>query len=232
MQRISFVLGVALLVVAATLAMAITLRKPPEGEALASENSSRYQSRSRPGRSANQAFASHSSSPKKSQNGRASHGTITESFSVSVPANHPGQPLLVQRSREVEAEANSQLEEFTKRLELTGEQRRRLFPILARSSEKYDPAMKISGQTPGASPLIGSAGNQEFNDVLDPPQRDQLVEDAITDQLLWQDIIGKLRQRLDEQTPQVPDAGSEVPEPTPQAPRGRGNLFEALDPQQ
>ncbi len=229
MQRSSFILGLALLVVASTLAITITLRKPGEDVvSVTGENSSRYLSDRR---GARRGAASYPASSPKSQSRVASEGRLAEHFSVRVPGNHPRRTHLAQRAQEVENEANSQLEKLTERLELTGEQQRRLFPILARSSEKYDPVMTISGRSAGAPPLLGTAGNRELNNVLDQPQRDQLVEDAITDQILWQEIIDKLRRRLDAQTPRVPEAESEDPPPAPQAPRRRGNLLDAVNPE-
>ena len=224
--------GVALLVVAATLAITITVRKPVQGDALVSnDGSARSEPRTQPRHPLGSPSLARSTVPQKSETRRVSPGSAPEQFTVNVPAGHPQHAQLTARAREVEAQAKSELAKFTKRLDLTGEQQRRLFPILARSSEKYDAAMRISGYAAGAPPLAGSAGREEFNEVLEPTQRDQLVEDAITDQLLWQDIIGKLRQRLDEQTPQVPEAASEDSSPTPPAPRGRRNLFDTVNPQ-
>jgi hypothetical protein len=168
-----------------------------------------------------------------SQDKSRRHPASPESFSVSAPPNHPHHALLAEQARKVEAEAKIHLERLTKRLELTGEQRRKLFPILARTSEGYDPALVISGLPAGAPPLLGSAGDRELNLVLEPGQQGQLIEDSLSDQALWEEIIGKLRRRLDEETPQVPagDAESlETPAPTA-GPRGRGNLFDTIDPQ-
>ena len=228
MQRTSFILAVALLVVATTLAVTITLRKPADESLASSQEAPKQRYQARPHYSA-RGNTSFTGDRKKSESRRAPRESIAEAFSVRVPTDHPRKSQLTEQAQAVEAEAKSELAKFTERLDLTGEQQRRLFPILARSSAKYDAAMMISGQV-GAPPLVGNAGNEEFNEVLEQPQRDQLMDDALADQLLWQDIIGKLRERLDEQTPQVPEATDPV-EPAPQAPRGRGNLFDSINPQ-
>jgi hypothetical protein len=227
MQRTSFILALALLVVATTLAITITVRKPARTEASASEPTTR--SNRLPGSHSRQRSAvAPSTTPAKS----ARHAEAPRSFSVRAPESHPQRTRLVESAEMVASDANLQLARLTKQLELTGEQRRRLFPILARASKHYDPALEVSGLPAGTSALVGSAGNREVDQVLEPPQRDQLVENAVTDQILWQEIIDNLRQRLDEQTPQLPVADPpEVPGPATPAPRGRGNLFEVVEPQ-
>lgn len=226
MQRSSFILGVALFVVAATLAITITLREPAESEVV---TTSRPSSRAPDARPRPRASSSGLQIAGKRSNRRASN---PPRFSVSAPASHPDGALLAEKARMVENESRAHLERLSEKLELTGEQRRRLFPILARTSEHYDPALVISGLQLGSSPLSGVAGNRELNQVLDPPQRDQLIEEAMTDQILWEEIIDKLRRRLDEETPKIPGDASPPVEPPASNPRGRGNLFDSIDPPQ
>lgn len=229
MQRTSFILGVALLVVAGTLAVAITFRRPAPASLSDNASSSAPAAGSSTARPRGSFQAGHDPSSAKA----TPRTSEPPRFSVSAPDDHPDRELLAERARKVEAEAQRQLERLTEQLMLTGEQRRRLFPILARTSEDYDPAMTISGHPAGAPRLTGWTGDREFNEVLEPPQRDQLIEDAMADAALWQEIIGKLQRRLDEQTPRVPAADPEAPaEPAPAPPRGRGNLFDTVEPEQ
>jgi hypothetical protein len=224
MQRTSFILALALLVVATTLAITITVRQPAPLEASASGPPVRWSG-------ASEARPRDRSLPAPPATSSKSVRPVPESerFSVSVPGNHPQHALLAAKAEKVELEANFQLDRLTKQLKLTGEQRRRLFPILARASKDYDPAHVVVGLPSGSSALVGSAGNRELDEVLDPPQRDQLVEESITDLILWQEIIDNLRKRLDEQTPRWPDAAE--PDPSVPTPGGRGNLYDVVEPQ-
>lgn len=222
MQRTSFILAMALLVVAATLAVTITTRESAREPGPEPTTRSSRGPESPGGRF----LEIPASIPAKS----ARPGESPTRFSVRAPEGHPRHALLAETAEKVESEALFQLDRLSRRLQLTGEQRRRLFPILARTSRHYDPALEISGLPVGTSALVGAAGNRAVEQVLEPPQRDQLVEDAITEQVLWQGIIDKLRQRLDEETPQIPDEVAPVPESSP-APRGRRNLFDVLEPQ-
>jgi len=216
-------LGMALLVVAATLAITITFRRteahnsafePPPRSSL---DPARPAIASPPGSAAAPTKATHRLSSR-------------ESFSVTAPTIHPQAAQLAEQARKVEEEAGSQLERLAERLELTGEQRRRLFPILARTSRYYDSALLISGRPTGAPALRGPAKDQEVNRVLDPRQKDQLIEDSLDELALWQEIIDKLRRQLDEETPQIKPAvePAQPQQPTPPA-RGRGNLFDRIE---
>jgi hypothetical protein len=227
MQRSSFILGVALFVVAATHAITITLRKPPESELVSSNPSATKARDARLQRSPS--IQSGAKTPGKRANRPAA--AAPAQFSVSVPSSHPASALLAEKAQKVEAEALAHLDKLTARLDLTAKQRRKLFPILARTSNYYDPALTISDLPAGAPALVGVAGDREFNQVLDPSQKDQLIEDAIADQVLWEEIIGKLRQRLDQETPLIPDGAPTDVEPPAPTPRGRGNLFESINPE-
>lgn len=223
MPRTSFYLGVALLVVAATLAITVTLRPAaPAGET----SPQRLQDAPSGGR----AGKPHSAARPTGANSRSAKSparpeNAAERFTVTAPSDHPQKSLLAEKARKVESEATRQLERMTEQLALTRTQRQRLFPILARSSKEYDPALMISGVA--AAPALDTAsGHKQVNEVLDPDQKDQLVEDAVADQILWQEIIGKLQSRLDEETPRLPAGETEATESEPVAPRRRGNLFE------
>lgn len=128
----------------------------------------------------------------------------------------------------MESEARTELVRLTDRLELTSEQQRRLFPILARTAAEYDEELIISYLTPGAPPLAGSAGRDELNRVLEPGQQDQLLEDTLTDLALWEGIIEKLQRRLEVETPQVAPTNPGIAPHSDRAPRRRGNLYEDL----
>lgn len=218
-----------MLVVAATMAITITLRKPP-APGQASQSATGAAEAGRSGSPRGVGPRTQGSLPSRSE--RAFSSTAQsgpEAFTVSVPDGHPQEIALAEKARKVEAEARFQLERMTKQLALSGEQRQRLFPILARTATDYDPAMVISKLPAGAPKLPGHESEKELQKVLDPPQRDQLVEDALADAALWEEIIGKLQQRLEEEMPQVPEPDPEPSEPAPSGPR-RGNLFDSVAP--
>lgn len=216
MPRLSFILGVALLVVASTLAITITSRRT------ASEAPS---SKSAP-RTAEEAQGL--SSPRSD-----SHRPRREvySFTVTAPTTHPEYKILSEKAVLVEQEARFQLERMITKLDLSPRQQERLFPILARTAEDYHPDFIIAGVDTGARALANGEGENEINRVLDPSQQDDLIERAVSDQLLWQEIINKLKDDLDEGTPRV-KSEEEGPDPKEGEPPGRRreNLFEVIEP--
>lgn len=206
-------IGVALLIFASTLAVFLTMRVS-SGDAEA-ENAQRSESSSR---------IEPTPSPR-SHPSRSSKGEVPQAvFTVSVPADHPRRDELIIAAREVEEEANDNLAQLSRQLDLSAVQRERLFPILARSSDSYDPSFIVAGTVPGTSALVGEAGKEAVHKVLDPEQQDQLMEEEMNNIILWQEIIDTLEKRLEEEAPRVPAPGA-LP------PRQRSNLQDLLNSQ-
>ena len=227
MQRLNFIMGVALLIVAATVAMVITLR-PVAPEDVA--GSAEPRDGDRPGADAGEFRAGESPAamPTRGRESLAEAGLAApQRFTVGVPDGHPEAAALGPKAARVEEFANTRLDQLTARLDLTADQRRKLFPILARTSESYHPAMQIAGVVDGAPALSGAAGDAALTEVLVPGQQDQLVEHAITDSVLWQEIIAGLQRQLEAQTPQVPEGGEPPPPPDPPP---RRNIFDVVEP--
>lgn len=142
-------------------------------------------------------------------------------FSVKIPAEHPAAQQLMPMALRVQANANRNLDRLTKQLELSEEQREKLFPILARSSESYDPAMLISeASAPEASALSPETGELAIQEILEPEQQEERIDHALTDSLIWQEIIAGLERQLAEQSPQTTPAeiATPLPEPAPTPP--------------
>jgi len=138
---------------------------------------------------------------------------------------------LTDRAAKVETKARAQLERLTEEFELTGEQRSKMFPMLVRSTAGFDPRMQVGGGYLESDPQ--ALPDEEMHDVLDPEQRDQLVDDEIARQLWWQEIFSRLEKELIDSTggaPTVPASeGGEDPPPadderTTPAPRTGGSL--------
>ena len=225
MPRVSFILGVALLVLASTFAISVALREPiPSGK-----HGREHSVEAEP----HQVGRTHStrtiSNPNPESDLRKRNTTSGENLVISAPDSHPRGGELTEKARKVQAEATVELDRLTERLALTPLQRQRLFPILARTNKNYDPALILPGQQPGAPALAALETQSEVNEILEPQQADQLIEDTINDTLLWQEIIDKLRQQLDEETPQPSENQPEQAEKPEEPTSGRrGNLFERV----
>ena len=162
-------------------------------------------------------------------------------FSVKIPTEHPAAQQLMSMAMRVQAHANRNLDRLTKQLELSEEQREKLFPILARSSESYDPAMLISEASAPeasetselaiqetlnpeasatASALTPETGELAIQEILEPEQQEERIDHALTDSLIWQEIIAGLERQLAEQSPQTTPAEitPPLPEPAPTPP--------------
>jgi len=235
-NRSSFILGMALLVVAITLAVTITVRNAPRdagkiGKAGSTENNVSDDRAFRVAGSANL------DQPARLTT-RVSRGEEARiSYQVQLPAEQSTllpvdeRAELADRAATVESKARAQLERMTEEFELTGDQRRKMFPMLVRSTAGFDPRMQVGGVYLDSDPE--ALPDDEMHDVLDAEQRDQLVDDEINRQLWWQEIFSRLEEELIDSTggaPTVPASeGGEDPPPadderTTPAPRTGGSL--------
>lgn len=236
MNRSSFILGIALLVVAVTLAVTITVRNAPRDGGTVDEGGLAVRGRIRDcGHSA--INSAHSGETPRVPVAARRHPGSRAIYQVTVP---DGQMALlpadqrdewVERAAEVEREAQARLERMTEEFDLSGEQRRKMFPMLARSTAGFDPRMQVGGVYLDSDP--GVLPDEEVHDVLDPDQQEQLVDDEIDRQLWWQDIFSRLEKELIDSTGGAqtePAVGGEVAPPpvdeerSDPAPRTGGSL--------
>lgn len=152
--------------------------------------------------------------------------SLRQDLKVEVTSGHPRRQELEQRARAVESFALRRLAVMTDQLDLTDEQQAKLFPVLVRGSQSYDPGMRIiqgshasplpsaSEDTSTTAPLDKSQEQELVKEALDPAQEDELIERSIGDLLIWEEIIGDLTRQLDLATPgQIADV---EPEPEPE----------------
>ena len=141
----------------------------------------------------------------------------------------------------VQSHANRTLERLTQQLGLSSTQREKLFPILAKSSESYDPAMQILDAQANVAPcaLTPENGELAMQEILTTQQQEERIDHAINDLLIWQEIIAGLERQLAEQSPQLgittsaPETNPPPPpEPELDAPAStpRRNLFNSTTP--
>jgi len=238
--RSSFILGVALLVVAATLAATITMRNAPReaGEIDEAGQGGRIVATGR----AYPADYSASFDRRANHNLAGSGGRPQRvRFDVTVPASELAvlpageQALLRQRAAEVESGARERLETLTEELALTREQRAKMFPLLARSMPGYDAVMQVGGVWVDVDRT--TLPDEEVHALLDAEQQARFEDAELDRQLWWQDIFNRLEAELLDDTGGGSDADAPVPtepvEPVPAegggrtapAPRGGGNLL-------
>lgn len=146
---------------------------------------------------------------------------LRKNFRVEVDAANPRRHEIEQRAILVENDSLRRLGILTEQLDLTAGQQARIFPVLVRGSQSYDPTMRIvSGsharptpageEAPVTPPLDKSQEKELVQKELDPEQSDELIERSIGDLLIWEEIIGGLTRQLDQAVP------GEVVEPAPE----------------
>ena len=146
---------------------------------------------------------------------------------TTIPSSEPSQAELEIAADRIQNRANRELARLTRLLDLSEAQQDRIFPLLARSSTAYHPALAIQvgdaqSTTPveiasktddstgaAAAPAEGSApetsepitlttADEEIYDVLTPEQQEALEEEIIDEDLWWTDIVNDLEDELDE----------------------------------
>jgi len=181
MSRSQFILGIALLVVSATLAFTISFKKDdsPLTSPAASGQATNSKSSVRPPRSSNS--PTYSSSRK-------------DRTFYEVTVSDRG---LLGTADIVQIESLQKLENLTERYNLTTSQRRGIFPLIASRHPQFKEGMVINGSavpTQGPSSSLESA----MYPLLDEEQQEQLEDDALADNEWWAEIISQLRDDLDE----------------------------------
>jgi hypothetical protein len=237
--RSAFILGFALLIVAATLAATITVRntpgKPPQQHeriaAAASEN-------------VRQRAVTASAEPATGAVRRPrTAGADPNAFCVGFPGNElaamPPAEAAAWRTRTaaVENHARQHLDRLTTELNLSAAQRAKMFPALVRSAPGFDGRMLIGGSA--AAPATAATAADEIHQTLDPTQQAMVEDQEVNRQLWWQEILGRLESDLINSTggaapqpaaPAIPAATEPATgdERTAPGPRDDGNLFDLL----
>jgi hypothetical protein len=238
MNRATFILGFSLLVVAATLAVSITLRNAPgtDQETARHPMGTPRVTHNRPP----QAPANVRVTDQFAQADRkpdALRVVLPEPWLTTLPsAQHSAWRT---RAAAVETAARARLEQLTAELELTGPQRNKMFPVLVRSTPGYDPVMLVGGSTTAATASL--AALEEIHQVLDPAQQALIEDQEVNRQLWWQDTLSRLEANLIESTggaaatPAVASPATEAPTPASEersapAARTTDNLFDIIKP--
>ena len=169
-----------------------------------------------------------------------------EAFEITIAGNLETQSpqVLIELNRKAELvsqEAREKLDLMTERFNLTQAQRREIFPLLARGSASYDPAMVVGGGTASSFNEVGALATSEelIHDELDPSQQEAFEEDVLDKNLWWEEIASQLAD--DEiyaaskvEAPASEEPGSIIDEPTDSQPDGPaaeqgGNIFDLLN---
>jgi len=224
------------------MAVTITLRNAPGDAADISAAAGQDAASRSHARSFSADLTDHSAPHAKAVRRSASPRNSGDYFSVGIPATWLSslpaaeQAELKQQARLVENQAREQLERMTGELDLSTAQRRKIFPMLVRSTPGYDPAMQVAG---GAlDPAAASAVDEEVHDVLDSEQKAQLEDEVVNRQLWWQDIFTRLEKDLVESTggaPTQPESTAEEdpapadPGQSPPPAHPGGNLLDLVE---
>lgn len=234
MKRSTLILGFALFVVAVTLAVTITVRNDPSRIAVRSDGTE--VSSSGP---VNRRYPAQRNSDSRKLRGDRLLGSADsrDYLQVSVPEeslaglSSAEQTELLQRAEIVQREARQQLERMTEEFALTRAQRHKMFPVLARSTRHFDPAMQVGGAYL-AAPDAGITGSEDVHDLLNPDQQESLENKELDRQLWWEDVFTRLDGELIDSTGGSPlqtapaeggAAPTEEPIPTERtAPTSRG----------
>lgn len=247
MKSSNFILGVALLLVAATLAISITFRNDPAPAAEARQEITSYRSGKPSKVRSFEGSGSWSGSRSPSTADRVSE---EEAFEITIAGNlaTPSPQSLAELNRKAELvsqEAREKLDLMTERFHLTRAQRREIFPLLARGSASYDPAMVVGSGPVSSFNQVGALATSDelIHDALDPSQQEAFEQDAIDKELWWEEIASQLAD--DEiyaasqgQVPASDVPGSDSDAPTESQPESQpegpaleqgGNIFDLLN---
>ncbi len=236
MSRSTFILGFATLVIAATMAISITMRNVP-GDTRATTRSSSDTPRGTHNRPPQAPANAHG----PNQHDQAARKCDVLRVALPEPwlATLPPAQIDAWRGRAVAVEcaARESLERLTTELDLSAAQRVRVFPVLVRSAPDYDPVMLVAGSATAAKASL--AALEEIHQVLDPAQQALVEDQEVNRQLWWQDTLARLEANLIDSTG-GPTPGLTLPaavDPTPAAAdraapatRTTSNLFEHLVP--
>ena len=252
MKLSNLIFGAALLFVAATLALTITLRNSPDEvtKVALSGGKTEYSKR---GSGALPPRTSGASSAARLNAARGPQARLpkVEELEVTIDDGPATKGMTLAQRQDVarrlpwvRKNALSRLSRMTDRLDLTPAQRQKVFPQLLRSTSGYHPAMIINYPAQVAAPAESLAESEQtpdeaIHDSLDPEQQDAFLQQKLDDQAWWEEIVAQLEEDFDASvtTDESPVAAGEAPSSpadstTPQAepqPQQGINLFDLLD---
>lgn len=247
----NLIFGVALLLVAVTLALTITFRNDPEGA-----------SAERPQNDATSpALRIGTASPRGSSTAPVGRRNPVRSPREKLPAvnelevvmdNGPATRDLSPAQRQdiakrvpwVQQDVLSRLGKMTERLDLSPIQQHKVFPQLLRATTGYHPAMIINYPAGTSFPSEELAANEKspdeaIHDSLDPDQQEDFLQQKLDDQAWWEEIVAQLEDDFDASVAgnngpvaagQAPPEQEAVAEPQPEPEPQQGvNLFDLLN---
>lgn len=216
MSRSQFILGVALLVVSATVAFTISFRDHHPSTSPSALVNDGDQS---PNPSRVRQIGS-SPIPEPSPRRDQTFYEVTVSDRALAPI-----------AKVVKEESLQQLEALTDRYNLTTSQRRSIFPLIAARHPQYQDGLVINGSL---IPPSGDTTSLEsaMHPLLQEDQQEKLEDDILSRNEWWGEIISQLRDDLDEAISSgemVPEV-SPIPRTTPGTPApGDGETVENPD---
>lgn len=113
------------------------------------------------------------------------------------------EPALQESCRKVEADARRTLGKLSDAVAMSTAQKLRVFQILVRSADDFQPSMLVAGE-PVAE--LAESPEDAICEVLNPAQETTLLEAQIEDTAWWDDAVAQMETGLDETTPTVPEA--------------------------
>ena len=181
MSRSQFILGIALLVVSATVTFTISFENDdqPSADPAVAQNSK-------------------GASPTRVRQTGSTRGMGSSSrrdrtfYEVTVSDRS-----LLNVADLVQEESLQKLEALTERYDLTSSQRRGIFPLIAARHPQFQEGLVINGSSIPAQSLTSSLESAMYP-LLDAEQQEDLEDDALADDEWWSEIISQLREDLDE----------------------------------
>ncbi len=247
----NLIFGVALLLVAATLALTITFRNNPEG-AVAEElrNGATSAQRSTGNFSSRESSSSAATrrnpvrSPRQKLPGIEELEVAMDDGPASRNLTTAQRQDIAKRLPWVRQNALSRLGKMTERLELTPIQQHKVFPQLLQSTTGFHPVMVINYPAGLSIPLEeladnGKSPDEAIHDSLDPDQQEDFIQQKLDDQAWWEEIVAQLEEDFDASVAsnddpvaagQAPPEQEAVAEPQPEPEPQQGvNLFDLLN---
>lgn len=242
----NLIFGAALLLVATTLALTITLRNDPADREVAEENARDENVRQGTARNrgtANLAARARSTNPRpraaQTREPDPTQSDVVIADDPATPLSSADRLMLSEKTGEVRNSALHRLDTMTEEFGLTPEQRRKIFPHLVRSVPGFHEAMVVSYPGGKVAPIIiGDVSPDEaIHDALDPDQQDEFLEEQIDKRAWWDEIVTQLEEDYDSslQSELDPVAAGTAPEEeeapaeeTPSSSQG-GNIFDLLN---
>ncbi|MEO1836525.1 MAG: hypothetical protein ABGZ49_13640 [Akkermansiaceae bacterium] len=241
----NLIFGVALLLVASTLALTITFRNAAPEQMVA--NAERPSPDLQAPRSPESATVGRSDKPHHSA-GRQPHQRLPDVEELDlVLALGPKAPKLTpiqrqeitQRTVGVKRAALVKLDKMTEQLDLTTTQRHKIYPNLLKSTNGYHEAMVINYPVGFLLPEVASNETQSpdeaIHDALDPDQQDEFVEDQLDRLAWWNEIVAQLEEDFDSTVAAgtaapAPEEDAPAPDaPAQDSPQQGGNIFDLLN---